>query len=133
MSKIPNFYRGGAWYCLAYTGFITMEFAIHDQLMEFIEMLCLSEDETLLQYLFQSSSQYSIDELSAGFLAGYCAAFFTNGLETIAVNKQTNPKLSVRDILFSNQDALDKPHVKINKFMSIVFQGWRVRCFYYGI
>lgn len=45
----------------------------------------------------------------------------TNGLETIAVNKQTNPKLSVKDILFSNQDALDKNHVKLGKFMSVIF------------
>jgi hypothetical protein len=37
--KITNFYSGGAFYCLAYTGFITLEFAIHDLLMEYVDNL----------------------------------------------------------------------------------------------
>ena len=73
----------------------------------------------------------------------------TNGIEMVAVNKQANPSLSLRDILFhKNQSstALDKNlRHKIKKvkrrdiienskhFLSIIFQGWQARTVYYGV
>jgi hypothetical protein len=42
----------------------------------------------MLSYYFQAEAAHNmINEATVGFIAGYTAAFFTNGLETIAVNK----------------------------------------------
>jgi hypothetical protein len=44
------------------------------------------------------------NEVIASLTAGFFAAAFTNGIETIAVNKQANPKLGIKDI-FSDGDS----------------------------
>ena len=39
MSKIRNYYNGGFYYALAYTAFISLEFGIHDMLLEYIDFI----------------------------------------------------------------------------------------------
>ena len=69
-------------------------------------------------------------------MSGSGAAYCTNFIETIAVNKQTNPNLTVREILRHHQDK--RPgnsiwHKIINPLIGLQLQGWRVRSLYYGV
>ena len=59
----------------------------------------------------------------------------TNGFETVAVNKQTNPNLTLTDILFYNNDKTLElsQQQKFKNFISVIFHGWKPRSIYYGI
>ena len=107
--RLRNFYSGATYYALAYTIFISLEFAIHDMLIEKIGEFTGSRSNSLIHFLRLVDMEerdrgdgYSHwhNELLASFTAGCVGAFLTNGIETIAVNKQANPKLTLRDILF---------------------------------
>ena len=116
--KVPRFYSGGFYYALAYTMFISFEFGIHDMMMEFIEDITGSKQVSLLNALIykehyneeesessehesNSAHHHWHNEVVSALLAGSIAAFMTNGIELIAVNKQTHPSLTWKDILYS--------------------------------
>ena len=51
LPKIKNFYSGALYYGLAYTAFVSLEFAIHDMLMEYIGEFTGSKDKSILYFL----------------------------------------------------------------------------------
>lgn len=51
LSKLKNFYSGAFYYGLAYTAFVSLEFAIHDMLIEYIGEFTGSKDKSLLHFL----------------------------------------------------------------------------------
>mmetsp|Transcript_15351 Transcript_15351/g.25950 ORF Transcript_15351/g.25950 Transcript_15351/m.25950 type:complete len:116 (+) Transcript_15351:867-1214(+) len=110
-----NFYVGSGYYGLAYTLFISLEFALHDFLIEYIGELTGSKETSIFNLILEeevklpeeqegaqrsSNHHHWTNELFASFAAGCVAALLTNGIETVAVNKQTNPKMTLREILF---------------------------------
>lgn len=82
---------------MAYTLFISLEFAIHDMLIEQISEFTGSRSVSVIQFLRLVDREKKTDkgdgyshwhnELIASFSAGCIGAFLTNGIETIAVNK----------------------------------------------
>jgi hypothetical protein len=120
--RLPNirfYYSGAFYYGLAYTAFISLEFAIHDMLIEYISEFTDSKenkkDKSILEFLqiipksvenLDEDSGYHQNhwhnELISSFTAGAIGAFLTNGIEMVAVNKQANPSLRLKDILFFN-------------------------------
>lgn len=95
------------YYGLAYTIFVSLEFALHDSLMEYFTAFTGDSSTSILKKVFMKKTEIEeIDdildakptdkhshyhhwhnELIGSFLAGSLAAFITNGLEMIAVNK----------------------------------------------
>ena len=117
--KIRQFYSGALYYGLAYTAFISLEFALHDmfieQISEFTDSKDKQKDKSILEFLQIIPKKTDIkdedkessgghhhwhNELISSFAAGSIGAFLTNGIEMVAVNKQANPSLSLKDILF---------------------------------
>lgn len=47
LGKIRNFYHGGFYYTLAYTAFISLEFAIHDMIIEWTHKQTGSKDKSI--------------------------------------------------------------------------------------
>ena len=170
--KIKSFYSGAFYYGLAYTAFISLEFALHDMLIEYMSEFTDSKDKSILEFLqiipkkkednlatnekdnekeSSGSHHHWHNELLSSFAAGSIGAFMTNGIEMVAVNKQANPSLSLKDILFhKNQSSTGlgqknnlKSKIKNVKrgdvlenskhFFSIIFQGWQARTIYYGV
>ena len=66
-------------------------------------------------------SHKNSDILLAGFVSGSLAGFLTNGLETLAVKKQTNSTFNIRKYL-------SQPGI----MQRIVLKGSGYRTFYYG-
>jgi len=99
VKRIRSFYSGAGYFGLAYTAFVSLEFAIHDALIEYISEFTESRDKSILNFLRVIEEEPKQDgeeahvhthwhnELLCSFAAGYVAAFFTNGIETVAVNK----------------------------------------------
>ena len=100
LAKMRNFYSGAGYYTLAYTALISLEFAIHDMLIEYIDEFTGSSERSILHFLQIIPSQkvtyikeektghnHWHNELISSFAAGAIGAFFTNGLEIVAVNK----------------------------------------------
>ena len=69
-----------------------------------------------------SSRHHTSDILLCGVLSGAIAGFMTNGLETLAVKKQTKRNFSIRK-------HLSKP----GKLGEVMLQGAVYRTCYYGI
>ena len=175
LGQLRNFYSGAWYYGLAYTLFISLEFAIHDMLIEYIAEFTGSKDASLLNFLRllesddekvdnkdsievdtntaaskQSNYSHWHNELLSSFTAGCIAAFLTNGIETVAVNKQANPKLSLADILFNagpKRSPMSPSAIKFKKYqlssqfiaqnasslISVMLKGWQERTIYYGV
>ena len=93
MSRIRQFYSGAFYYGLAYTAFISLEFAIHDALIEQINEFTGQKEKSILYFLKiidappGSTGPSWHNEMISSFIAGYLGAFLTNGIETVAVNK----------------------------------------------
>ena len=119
MRRIKNYYSGASYYALAYTLFISLEFALHDFLIERISEATGSSEESIVNLMLKddvdieqkpqdhSAHHHWHNELVSSFTAGCIAALVTNGIETVAVNKQTNPSLTLSDILFHNSMRQD--------------------------
>ena len=127
LAKIRYFYSGILYYGMAYTIYISLQFGIHDMLIQqiseftgsrqtsliyFLQIFNYDDDELRVNKKNENSNEYSShwhNELIASFTAGCIAAFLTNGIETVAVNKQTNPSLTLHDILLKpNKKNLSK-------------------------
>ena len=101
---------------MAYTLFISLEFALHDSLIEYFDRKtgskgksvinsCLkSEEKKKTEELPQTNQTHWHNEILASFLAGAIGAFLTNGIEMIGVNKQTNPSLTLKKILLGDKN-----------------------------
>ena len=94
IKRIRNFYAGAFYYGLAYTLFVSLEFAIHDMLIETIAEFTGSRSASLIHFLRvlevdekEGHASHWHNELIASFTAGCVGAFLTNGIETVAVNK----------------------------------------------
>lgn len=51
ISKIRSFYAGAFYYALAYTGFIALEFALHDSFLEQIDEITGSKGKSIFAFL----------------------------------------------------------------------------------
>ena len=102
MTRIRNYYSGIGYYGLAYTLFVSLQFGIHDMLIESISEFTGSKQISIFQFLkiieyneplddhlidSKSSGTHWHNELLSSFTAGCLSAFMTNGVETVAVNK----------------------------------------------
>lgn len=101
LNRIRGFYTGGAYYSLAYVMFVSLQFAIHDVLIESIAEFTGSRSASIIHFLRLVESEegdgyaHWHNELISSFSAGCIGAFLTNGIETVAVNKQANPSLTL--------------------------------------
>lgn len=48
---MKSYYSGAFYYGLAYTAFISLEFALHDMLIEYISEFTDSKDKSILEFL----------------------------------------------------------------------------------
>ena len=69
-----------------------------------------------------SSPHHTVDVLLCGAASGAFAGLLTNGLEAIAVKKQTNRKFSVIKLMRKKGQLWD-----------VMFAGTKYRIFYYGM
>ena len=51
LGRFRNFYAGAGYYALAYTTFISLEFAIHDSLIDYMAEFTGSTDKSILSFL----------------------------------------------------------------------------------
>ena len=54
ISRLKSFYHGAFYYTLAYTAFISLEFGIHDMLMESINHYIGSKDVSIIWFMLFS-------------------------------------------------------------------------------
>ena len=63
LSRIRNYYTGVTYYALAFTVFISLQFAIHDALIEYISQFTGSSQKSILSFLqIDSNFKDSVDD-----------------------------------------------------------------------
>lgn len=51
MMKIRNYYSGALWYGMAYTFYVSLQFGIHDMLVEWISEFTGSRQTSIFKFL----------------------------------------------------------------------------------
>ena len=57
INRLKSFYTGGAYYSLAYVVFVSLQFAIHDMLIESISEFTGSRSTSILHFLRLDESE----------------------------------------------------------------------------
>lgn len=126
--KIQNFYKGFGLYSMTFISFTTLEFSIYETIMMYLSRSSKtnpnrvnSERHEGHDLIFEHKEDKKVSHiLIASATGGAIGGFLTNSLEFLAVNKQADPTMKVREVF------------KTTSIYDIVFKGSLFRTTYYS-